>query len=63
MPEGGGGQSINLLVFLWKLDLFHKKKLKLLRKLGSSVTFGRVEEEAKHIDWGIFADWMDINFH
>ena len=47
---GGGDQTINLLVVLCKLDLFHEK-LKLLSKLRSCVTFGRVEENAKHIDW------------
>ena len=59
MPEGGGGdQSINLLVGL--NSTYFIMKLKLLSKLRSCVTFGRVEEIAKHIDWGIFAGCVDM---
>ena len=38
----------------------HKKKFKLLSELRSSVTFRKVDEEAKHIERRIFADWMDM---
>ena len=38
--KGGGGQTINFLVFIWKFNLL---KLKLLSELGTSVTFGKVE--------------------
>ena len=47
--KGGGDQSINLLVGL--NSTYFIMKLKLLSKLRSCVTFGRVEENAKHIDW------------
>ena len=46
--KGGGDQSINLLVVLNSTCFIIK--LKLLSKLRSCVTFGRVEENAKHID-------------
>ena len=46
--RGGGDQSINLLVGL--NSTYFIMKLKLLSKLRSCVTFGRVEENAKHID-------------
>ena len=45
---GGGDKSINLLVGL--NSSYFVIKLKLLSKLRSCVTFGRVEENAKHID-------------